>query len=164
MTEPLVVFGADPGAVTGWCALAIDGRRAVFLDGGTDRDVWVIAGILDACRPDLFALETVLSVYPRARFGPAMATAIKDTGTREGILLATANRLRVPTVSCTAAEWRKATVDSATADDARIKARLVPQIENFPGRSSNHLRDAAGVALFAARKARVDGMTRRRSA
>lgn len=54
-------------------------------------------------------------------------------------------------VEATANEWRKAIVGRANAKDALIKSKVVPLIVGWPKASNSHVRDAAGMAMYAAR-------------
>lgn len=150
------VIGYDPGATIGMAVLDVDGHRARLVDARVSRDTSCVEGDLTLWAPDLVAVETVSHVYPRARFSARMASAISNASLVAGRILGAAEGLGIPTVEVTAATWRKAIVGSGTASDARVKAAILGRIAGVP-RCSAHVRDAAGVALFAAlRKLRKD--------
>jgi hypothetical protein len=173
-----VIIGVDPGKATAWTALHVeDGRPAVvsafgvldFDDDETPEEwamgparewlsdrCWVTEQIL--ARDTLVAVETPSRVHLRAASGgitPSMASGLLFV---KGIAVALASAVAsldgVSFAYCDAATWRKRVVGRPNASDAQVKAALeravrAKQLAELP-RTNCHVRDAIGVALWAA--------------
>lgn len=166
----MLVLGVDSGAHLGWCLLEA-GARARWVASGVASDVRVETDELcfDDARvpltgpkaPSLIAVEVILRVYQRERFGPSMATAIANAERVGGRVLGVAEARGIATERVTAPAWRKALTGRANADDALIAHVIRVRVLDWPKRSANHARDAAGVALFAALKADLAARAKR---
>lgn len=153
----MIALGIDVGPTTSGVALVdVSKPRARLLFGANLawREAAFVAIVM---APALVALEVPEDVYQAVyRRDPgaarSMARAIGaakgEAGKIEGALLG-----RVLTVSTSARVWRKALCGSATASDAQV-ARSLAMRADF-GRTNSHVRDALGVAVWAAAKQRM---------
>lgn len=162
MSAPLTL-GIDPGKRTGW-GLVADGARVVAfgeLDQGRETDH--LAALLQRHRPALVALEIVERVSPRELPGGGHGLTLTHAldlyraGRRAGNLEHAAILFGVPVAPASAEAWRAALAGSARASDAAIDAALRLRLTGFPAprKSSSHMRDGLGVALFGALRARL---------
>ena len=106
---------------------------------------------------DLVAIERVRQLTGRAPggAGAAIGAAMSDAQWVGGELAGLARGFGFEVMTCAAGEWRAALTGKRNATDAEI-ATLVPlAVQGWPARSSSHARDAAGVALYAANRARA---------
>lgn len=155
VSAPLYVLGVDPGATTGLALIRLDNAGATWLgDESTRRDPGASSLMADHLELlDLVAIESVRSVYPRARFAAHMATCIARASRVAGEIAGAARAHGIEVVDVTAEEWRKALCSSRQATDAMVSTVIRSRVSDWPTRSNAHVRDAAGVALFAGRRA-----------
>ena len=150
----MIVLGYDPGAATGWSVVDCSKPAAPRL---------VSFGVADGAPEELpvgaiglVAVETVVSVYSRERFGAGMATALVNAARIEGRIIEMAKRAGIAVVQCTAGDWRKALTGKRAPSDAEVKARLGLRLA-LP-RCSAHVRDAVGVAIYCAERRRLEAI------
>lgn len=151
-SERLVVLGFDPGATTGWAYLEVSLAAATWIAAGAERDPSeLLHRVQTTATLDLVALERVATVFPRDRFGTAMARDLAHASWIGGEIAGAVRMLRRAVAECEATEWRKALVGATSPSDAKITRALRMHLR-LPARSNAHERDAAGVALFCARR------------
>jgi len=164
----VIVLGVDPGVTIGWCVLACSptGAQPGLVAAGSTRDPlevpWRSYGVA------LVAVELPEGFYPSAaRKGVGGAElASKAAGiigaARVGArLLGRAEEAGLRVLEVAAPDWRRALgvrTGGRRAEDVgqQIKRAIKLHVRGWPDRSNEHARDAAGVALFAARAARVE--------
>lgn len=157
----LVVLGLDPGSTAhGWAVLLVSlaGARyhsAGHWAGSAARLVRLlhhrqrVTPADPACPPiDLVAVEVPGAVYKLSCIKQLLLTA-----GQAGRALGAAEGVGLAHVDVAPGVWRLAVVGSNAPHDALIKDKLPPQIVGWPARSNAHVRDAAGVALYAGRAA-----------
>jgi Holliday junction resolvasome RuvABC endonuclease subunit len=144
------VLGVDPGAEAGVALVNVNqrGEAAFILGASTRAPLSDVESWLESYRPDLLAIESVTQVYSRQRFGSSMATALLASSKLVGHLLQMAKGMDIATAEATAHEWRSKVIGKRNASDAEIKAALMQRVALMPKRSSSHMRDAIGVAVF----------------
>jgi len=163
----VIVLGVDPGGTIGWCVLdcSTTGAQPALVKAGSTRDPlevpWRSYGVA------LVAVELPEGFYPSAaRKGTGGAVLAR---TAEGLIeaarigariLGRAEEAGLRVLEVAAPDWRRALGVRAggrrAQDVDQQVARAVPDhVRGWPPRSNAHVRDAAGVALFAARAARV---------
>jgi len=167
----VIVLSFDPGASIGWCLLDVRGNGARYIDSGVERQIWIpsdrgfdfIVGAVDTAlqRAELVAIEQIKRIYPRARFAAHMATALAHAEHVAGEIKRHARDRGLPVAEIAAAQARKWVCGKATADDATVKLVVHGRLEGIPKTTNAHVRDAMVVALFAGRKAEVEGMPQR---
>jgi Holliday junction resolvasome RuvABC endonuclease subunit len=144
------VLAWDPGIAVSYYALLESGRdsgnRVRFLDGGkVSSDLDSLSGRLEgvgnvAC----VAVETPRGfIYQHAR-GAAL---LETRGVAERIAIA-AQVMGHTVVQMPATEWRKALCGKGNASDDQIKRMVQMVTVNLPTRSSEHVRDAIGLACM----------------
>lgn len=119
----------------------------------------------------VLTVERVCEVFSRARFGASMATGIANAQWIAGEIASAGRELlgsaNVRTVQ--QEDWRKALFGAGSIslmfgaasrekgeDEDDAIARLIPlAIDGWPASSNNHVRDAAGVALWGVRRAHM---------
>ncbi|MGK3959913.1 crossover junction endodeoxyribonuclease RuvC [Sorangium sp. So ce118] len=152
-----IVLGFDPGAArVGWAALGTDARGARHVgsgvlpvdlagDAGLDALRAAAGALLSRYRPALVAVERIVRVFPRPRFGPAMAGELCGASWVGAELagLAAARGLVVRTATLQAV---RSALGCARAGDAALAAAIRARVAGWPARSSEHARDAAAVA------------------
>ncbi|AUX25120.1 crossover junction endodeoxyribonuclease ruvC [Sorangium cellulosum] len=152
-----IVLGFDPGAArVGWAALGADAHGARHLgsgvlpvdlagDSGLEALRAAAGALLSRYRPALVAVERVVRVFPRPRFGPAMASELCGASWVGAELagLAAARGLVVRTATLQAV---RSALGCARAGDGALAAALRARVAGWPVRSSEHARDAAAVA------------------
>lgn len=84
-------------------------------------------------------------------FSPARVKNIILTSRWAGKFSAVATERGCRVVEAPPEEWRKAIVGKRTPSDREIKDVVVPMIFGWPRQSRDHHRDAAGMAMYAAR-------------
>jgi len=142
-------------------------------DEAIDRMRLAVVAVLREQAPDLVAVERVQDVHPtgrhEARTGQATGTAIATglvlaSGVAWALFCLTRER-SIPCVTYEEADWRKALgcapAPKGMSEDAWI-GRVIPgRIDGWPGPRTtgitSHVRDAAGVAEYAAIKVRGGG-------
>ena len=77
----------------------------------------------------------------------ARATALMATSRVAGYIVATSHGFGLTVTELTPEQWRRGVVGKAQASDAAVKRAVLGLVEGWPGRSSSHVRDAAGAAL-----------------
>lgn len=157
---PLVV-GIDPGAsLHGVALLRVSGLRASFVEAHhLDTDA-LVSWLRDlAAQAPHVAIETAHGVHAgivRARGAQAalsIARASVATTRADGVIEGVSVGLGIPTMRATALEWRAALAGGRQASDAMVAAMVPRLVSGWPTRSNAHTRDAAGVAVFCARRA-----------
>ncbi|WP_441291917.1 crossover junction endodeoxyribonuclease RuvC [Sorangium sp. KYC3313] len=153
----IIVIGFDPGAArVGWAALDVGAAGARHLgsgvlpidlagDSGLEALRAAAGALLSRYRPALVAVERVVRVFPRPRFGPAMAGELCGASWVGAELagLAAARGLVVRTATLHAV---RSALGCARAGDAALAAAIRARVAGWPVRSSEHARDAAAVA------------------
>jgi Holliday junction resolvasome RuvABC endonuclease subunit len=144
------LIGLDPGATMGMALIHLDtqSRPAFILGAATREPLDDVASWLETYKPDLLAIESVTTVYSRSRFGASMAQALMASAKLTGRILQMAQGMGIATAEATAHEWRGAIIGKRNATDKQIKAALMQRVALMPKRSSAHVRDAIGVAVF----------------
>jgi Holliday junction resolvasome RuvABC endonuclease subunit len=152
------VLGVDPGACAGLALVNVNQRgEAGFILGASTRiPLDEVALWLEAYRPDLLAIESVTTVYSRSRFGASMAQALMASAKLTGRILQMAQGMGIATAEATAHEWRGSLIGMRAATDAQIKSVLMRRVALMPKRSSAHVRDAIGVAVFCGMRAAME--------
>lgn len=167
----ITILGLDPGSKqTGYCVLGANlSRGALMLSrivAGTIGNEGMAEWIYDEAwmretdsgfaQPDLsiIAIEKLegIAFGPKgAGIVPHLISASNAAGVAKGAaqLLATRGQLAIHEAS--ARTWRSAVVGKANASDAGIKVAIQRLVPNWPKVSNSHERDAAGVAIHAAR-------------
>ncbi|WP_438037000.1 hypothetical protein [Sorangium sp. So ce204] len=152
-----IVLGFDPGAArVGWAALDVDAAGARHVGSGVlpvdlagDPGIEALraaaGALLSRYCPALVAVERVVRVFPRPRFGPAMASELCGASWVGAELagLAAARGLIVRTATLQAV---RSALGCARAGDAALAAAIRARVAGWPARSSEHARDAAAVA------------------
>lgn len=157
---PLVV-GIDPGAsLHGVALLRVSGARASFVEAHrldtTELVLWLKALAIQA---PYVAIETAYGVHAgiaRTRGAQAalsIARASVATTRADGVIEGVCVGLGLVTMRATALEWRAALAGGRQASDAAVAAMVPRLVSGWPARSNAHTRDAAGVAVFCARRA-----------
>lgn len=83
---------------------------------------------------------------------PHLLQAANAAGIARGAAeVANETRVAVSVLECPAVRWRKDVVGKGSATNAEVKAAVLRLVGGWPKRSDNHERDAAGVAIHAAR-------------
>lgn len=148
------VLGVDPGATVGLCLLEVRAGKAWWCGDDATRD----ALACDLCRDelDLVVIEKIGAVFPKDGFGVFMAQSLMRTAVICDRIRAhfEARRLRVLEVG--ASTWRKAVVGKGNASDSMVKAAIELVVTDWPKTSRNHVRDAAGCALWGARTVELE--------
>jgi Holliday junction resolvasome RuvABC endonuclease subunit len=172
MTTPrparsLIVLGVDPGATTGWAlvkvSLSVSGSQ--WLAAGAEREPSNVLSVMRGSmltageRIELVAIETIGTVFPRARFGAGMAKDLARASRIGGELAGAAKVMGLTVAEVEAAAWRRALTGRGAPKDRLVKLALGMVIK-LPARSNAHERDAAGVALHCARRALVNARLR----
>lgn len=154
----------DPGKHAGWAVadLAAAGARGVavacgILDRGIadGRDERVAEGIDLIARhcPDLVLVETVDFVVARERFGADMAGHLVRAARLGGRLFQAAIDHGFEAQEVSAEEWRRALTGTGQPENKAIAEVIRLRYANWPAKSNNHERDAAGLALYGADRA-----------
>jgi len=146
-----LALGIDPGATTAWALLEVGAARASFVSkGSTTAGVAICAleQIMRDHRP-LVAIERVVNVHGSARMGSSYAEGLVHAAWIGGELAGIAHVIgcRVETVQ--AGVWRQALCTSRVASDGEVKQMVRLRVPDWPPKSNEHERDAAGVALWA---------------
>ena len=80
----------------------------------------------------------------------ARAVALMATTRVAGYVVGAAQGMGLSVTEVKPEVWRRAIVNKAQASDAQVKLAIQTFVRRWPARSNNHVRDAAGVALFVA--------------
>jgi Holliday junction resolvasome RuvABC endonuclease subunit len=130
------ILSTLPGAVFSW--YAIGELRA-------EHRVEDLAELLVEARPDLVAIED-----PRGyAYNPVRVKNLLETKGVAATLAQAARERGFRVFEAPAPEWRKAICGNATASDRAIKTAVRLRVRGWPGRTTTHERDGAGVAMYA---------------
>lgn len=142
----LQVLGIDPGTKK-------SGVTELEFDGSTFRFAWTGNVPNDDVHLRISPAHLVGIEAPGGSMfgGGARSANVVRSSYWAGWFACIANARGCRIVEATANEWRKAIVGRANAKDALIKSKVVPHIVGWPKVSNSHARDAAGMAMFAAR-------------
>jgi Holliday junction resolvasome RuvABC endonuclease subunit len=160
------ILGIDPP--NAWAILDV-GRVATRIAHGTldpERDLTDLEKLItvEYC-PDLMAIELVERVYPRRDKGgisAAYATELYRSGVAAGDIRRLGKVLGLRVVEVTAEQWRKALCGVAQATDQQVAQMIRWRVIGWPApgkpgqrTSTEHERDAAGVAIFAGEREKL---------
>lgn len=148
---PLIV-GLDPGPTRSAMALVRTlpmGRVLHLRSGMVPSQPDAMLAWLQACGlPGTVTLaREQVSGYAYAHVRSAALLATQDRGAR---FVGTAQAHGYAVVEASAEQWRRQLTGRGAANDAAIKRALAPFVDGLPARTNAHVRDALGVALFAA--------------
>lgn len=146
------VLGIDPGPTKcGYCLLDFTVKTApIWIEGGHSEDVGALLE-LDVFPPGPGMLVVV--EQPRALHNPMANVMVMRTAWAGGEIYGYARAKGFNVLSVGVNEWRLAFVGhSKRGDDvdAKVKAELYRRVRQMPVRSSEHARDAAGIACVGA--------------
>lgn len=139
------VLGIDPGTlISGVCELAFEeaGFRLLWLGHIPNEQVYHRIS-----STHLVAVETPGGGVFGAARGKNIVRVANVAGHFSRCAIERGCRVEEPSPE----DWRKAVVGKRTPSDKAIKEAVVPLIAGWPKRSRDHHRDAAGVAIYAAR-------------
>ena len=142
----MLIVGIDPGTKkTGMVELCFDGSRFHYM--------WCDHVLNESVHSLIQTSHLVAIEAPGGSMfgGGARSANVVRASYWAGWFACIANSRGCRVVEATANEWRKAIVGRANAKDALIKSKVVPAIVGWPKVSNSHVRDAAGMAMFAAR-------------
>jgi Holliday junction resolvasome RuvABC endonuclease subunit len=146
----MIVLGIDPsgGDNVGLAVIDTSGRRPRWVLGGKC-EARTMLSVAPFGPLDLVAIE-VPSVGPRQAAKAVLATAA-EAGRIRGICEAAGLRV----VECYPIDWRRAIVGRTRrcgqlTIDAMTKRAVEMRVDGMPKRTSSHVRDAVGIALFGA--------------
>lgn len=153
----LIALGIDPGPKNnGYALLDFTIPSApVWHHGGVAQDIEAVLDALtqshnDAIRPRLVFVEQARALHNDMANVQAMATAWAG-GVAFGLAKSRGFDVRALGVN----EWRVALVGHSKKGDnvdAKVKAFLSTFVRQFPERTNNHARDAAGIACVGFRR------------
>lgn len=149
------VLGIDPGATIGVAMLDVGSARASLVacakwdDGNDESLVETALRAIVHGGPEIVAIERVSAVHGAARMGSSYAEGLARCNWIGGLLAGLAHARGKRVVTCSAAEWRSALCTSRVASDGEVKQMVRIRVPNWPAKSNEHERDAAGVALWA---------------
>ena len=158
----MIILGLDPGShTTGYAILDAERATVSFVECGSLENEELAAWLYDDAHDvDCVAIERIEGVAfaPKgAGIVPHLLSASNAAGVAKGAAqLLSTNRARVHIVEASAREWRKAIVGKANASDADVKRVVTLHVQGWPKVSNAHERDAAGVAMYAARRVRLE--------
>lgn len=159
----MIALGIDTGANTAWALVDVPryapmpAVKAVGMLGRGDRAAELRALINAAILPiECVGIEHVVTVFPRERFGAAMASNLVAAAVVVGELKNECSHAALQAKLVTAGEWRKAIIGNARATDKDISQWLGLAVY-CNHRTNEHTRDAIGVAIYAARHAGLSG-------
>lgn len=168
----MIVLGIDPGASVTACTLirarfdAVLGLSYYRSDEVPNED---LVGYLLDLPVHVVGIERPRGIaYGSKGAGivPHLMDAAHAAGVAEGIV--EARRRRGDNVlawrSFPATEWRHRIVGKPSATDAEIANVIPRRVVDWPSRSNNHERDAAGAAVYAAQTAGLQIFQREREA
>ncbi len=158
----MLILGLDPGKTTGIVLMESERQkwRPMIWKSTNISPELEIEGIcarvgIHTSHIDLIAVESVSSIYPRARFTVKMANAIQNSTRVEERILAEARRLGLKTETCSAAEWRRGLCGGkGSSSDAAVKRWLTAYLTFMP-ETNAHCRDAMGTAICCAIKCKM---------
>lgn len=171
-------IGFDTGSAhCGWAVLDIESGRTSHVDSGVIEVGYLGAGRGAKKQERLISAETLdqftehaqrllrgplveavaIEWHPRianiprfsADLGQQLKTAELLAGVIYGLCAASGRHVHLVTPE----EWRLALCGGRQATDAQVKAVVSAVVAGWPKQSNNHERDAAGVAVFAERRA-----------
>lgn len=152
----LRVLGIDPGRRVGVALLemtkaghASGVRLATWTDESDSRLSDELLREVMRADIDVVGVERVERVHGSARMGSSYAEGLARGNWIGGLLAGLARAQQVRVVTVEAREWRQALVGSRTASDAQVASMVRLRVANWPRRSNEHERDAAGVAIWA---------------
>ena len=159
----MIVMGVDPGASTGVAVLEVDGRGgARWVDGRTvvspdGACACEVMDIVARCRAEFVIIERPAGgIYQAARAAALLDSAVL-AGMIEGRVMAwygladTSMPWRgTRAMHVTAPTWRGVLVGSQRATDQQIARMVAARVTGLPARTSVHVRDAIGCALWGA--------------
>jgi Holliday junction resolvasome RuvABC endonuclease subunit len=168
----MLILGVDPGRTTGWALLevgrAIDGARVVRaglfrFDEDEQPEAWVPSRDAPelwaaAVESDVLAVESPDRCHVRAASGGVTPSMVAGLLLAKGLACVLSAVYPARAMHCPAETWRKVIVGRANASDAQIAAALArlcrAGLLAMPSRTNAHVRDAIGVALWAAKGGR----------
>lgn len=163
----MIVLGLDPGAQTGWCVLEASGGTAPlpwqfrYVNGGSIRFELEVdsneakrqaGALMNRCAPDLVVVEWVAGIaFPSKGAGivPNLISAAGVAGWLFGVA-----QSWCATKMLTARQARSLVFGKSNASDVQIGLQVTQRIQNWPRRSTSHVKDAAVVAMAGAMLAR----------
>lgn len=149
----MIVVSIDPGATIGFAHCRAVTRDLHWLTlGSYRRESEVMESICAAVTmagdlPVIVAVESVESVFGRARFGAAMGTGLVRAARQTGVFVELARARGALVLEVPAARWRKGLTGRGNATDAQIKIALHGLLRGV--RTNAHVRDALGLARHA---------------
>lgn len=162
------IIGIDPPLA--WAILELREGTSLYRHVAHGSLEWAmgdgaLAEVVARFVPTLMGLELVDKVYPRREKGgisAAYATALYHSGVAAGALRVSAKGLGLRVVEVTAEQWRKALCGNAQATDKQVAQMVRLRVAGWPApgkpgerTSTEHERDAAGVAIFVAERERL---------
>jgi Holliday junction resolvasome RuvABC endonuclease subunit len=148
------VIGIDAGSARhAFCVLDVTDTR-----GGILSAIGFIEGEPHVQIPTLFkvfakdgkvlGIERPAGIGFKGAGGQAAVPHLLQTTEHAGGMRSIARSLGVKAVCFTAADWRREVLGKGSATDQDVAVAIPRLIPNWPKRSNNHVRDAAGAALY----------------
>lgn len=148
------VLGVDPGATVGLALLEVRGGVAWWCGDDSTRDA--LASDLVRDELDLVVIEKVGMVFASEGFSPWIATTLMRADRVAERIKVHFEQRRIPIREVAASTWRKHVIGKGNAGDALIRDTIELVVRDWPKRSSVHVRDAAGCALWGARTVELE--------
>lgn len=146
------ILSVDPGSTSaGWSIITQSPRaRPQFVAGGTcPVTPSALSELLaDHAPVDVLAIETI-EIYGAQGMAVRMRDLAKTSGAAE-LLRGLAFGKGIPVLGITASEWRLAVIGKRSPSDAEVKRTVTSLVDGLP-RTNEHVRDATGLAILAAR-------------
>lgn len=166
-------LGLDPGKRTGWGVIELAGALETVVAFGELDPLDPVADLrrlLAEHQPGRVGIEIVKRVHPVRRgehvgISTDQAQSLYDAGLLAGELKGEAARAGVRVDPFSAEAWRGALILKEQPSNAEIEDKLRARLSaSFPARrkSNDHERDAIGIALWAALRARIGALEIRR--
>lgn len=154
----MIILGLDPGSrSTGYAILDAERAMVSFVECGSLENDELAAWLYDDAHDvGCVAIERIEGIAFAPK-GPGIVPHLLSASNAAGVAKGAAQLLsHVHIVEASAREWRKAIVGKANASDADVKRVVTLHVQGWPKVSNAHERDAAGVAMYAARRVRLE--------